>query len=125
MLGVFAGLIVAWFFFGRRKEEVRDEGQGMMLLQQQMSELTKQLDSKLNESRRDMTDAVRTQFSESQKLLREINEQMNKSLVDVAREQTKTNEATTRFMTIAEQFANLEKVFKHQKQRGNPGEAPL
>jgi len=97
----------------------------MMLLQQQMSELTKQLDAKLNESRRDMTDAVRTQFSESQKLLREINEQMNKSLVDVAREQTKTNEATTRFMTIAEQLANLEKVLKHQKQRGNLGEASL
>lgn len=125
LLGVSAGLIVAWFFFGRRKEVARDDGQGMMLLQQQMSELTKQLDSKLNESRRDMTDAVRTQFSESQKLLREINEQMNKSLVDVAREQTKTNEATTRFMTIAEQLANLEKVLKHQKQRGNLGEASL
>src|SRR3989339_1437613 len=125
LLGAFAGLIVAWFIFGRKKEVAHDEGQGMMLLQQQMSELTKQLDAKLNESRRDMTDAVRTQFSESQKLLREINEQMNKSLVDVAREQTKTNEATTRFMTIAEQLANLEKVLKHQKQRGNLGEASL
>lgn len=125
LLGVFVGLIAAWFIFGRKKEVARDDGQGMMLLQQQMSELTKQLDSKLNESRRDMTDAVRTQFSESQKLLREINEQMNRSLVDVAREQTKTNEATTRFMTIAEQLANLEKVLKHQKQRGNLGEASL
>ncbi len=125
LLGIFAGLIVAWLFFGRKKEDTRGAGQGMMLLQQQMSELTKQLDAKLNESRRDMTDAVRTQFSESQKLLREINEQMNKSLVDVAREQTKTNEATTRFMTIAEQLANLEKVLKHQKQRGNLGEASL
>src|SRR3989339_2155587 len=125
LLGAFAGLIVAWFIFGRKKEVAHDEGQGMMLLQQQMSELTKQLDAKLNESRRDMTDAVRTQFSESQKLLREINEQMNKSLVEVTREQTKTNEATSRFMTIAEQLANLEKVLKHQKQRGNLGEASL
>jgi DNA anti-recombination protein RmuC len=46
---------------------------------------------------------------------------MSRSLLDVTREQTKTNEATTRFMTIAEQFANLEKVLKHQKQRGNLG----
>ena len=125
LLGLLAGIVVTRFFFGRKKEVLRDDGQGMMLLQQQMAELTRQLDSKLNESRRDMTDAVKTQFSESQKLLREINEQMNKSLIDVAREQTKTNEATTRFMTIAEQLANLEKVLKHQKQRGNLGEASL
>jgi DNA recombination protein RmuC len=50
---------------------------------------------------------------------------MSRSLLDVTREQTKTNEATTRFMTIAEQLANLEKVLKHQKQRGNLGEASL
>jgi DNA recombination protein RmuC len=43
----------------------------------------------------------------------------------VTREQTKTNEQTRQFMTIAEQLANLEKVLKHQKQRGNLGEASL
>ena len=54
-----------------------------------------------------------------------ISEQMRKSLVDVTREQTRTNEQTRQFMTIAEQLANLEKVLKHQKQRGNLGEASL
>ncbi len=100
-------------------------GESLLLLQQQMAELSKSLDAKLGESRREMTDAVRMQFSESQKLLREINESMSRSLLDVAREQTKTNEATRQFMTIAEQLANLEKVLKHQKQRGNLGEASL
>jgi len=57
--------------------------------------------------------------------VQDIQEQMSRSLLDVAREQTKTNEATTRFMSIAEQLANLEKVLKHQKQRGNLGEASL
>lgn len=125
--GVLLGGVLAWFVISRQRAGTggAQDGQAMMMLQQQMAELAKQLDSKLTESRRDMTEAVRTQFSESQKLLREINEQMNKSLVDVAREQTKTNEATTRFMTIAEQLANLEKVLKHQKQRGNLGEASL
>ena len=125
--GVLLGGVLAWFVISRQRAGTggAQDGQAMMMLQQQMAELAKQLDSKLTESRRDMTEAVRTQFSESQKFLREINEQMNKSLVDVAREQTKTNEATTRFMTIAEQLANLEKVLKHQKQRGNLGEASL
>lgn len=126
IVGILAGAALVWFILRRKSAGATPEdSQGMMLLQQQMSELTKQLDSKLTESRRDMTEAVRTQFSESQKLLREINEQMNKSLVEVAREQTKTNESTTRFMAIAEQLANLEKVLKHQKQRGNLGEASL
>jgi DNA recombination protein RmuC len=119
-----AGLV--WLILGRKRNENEGiENKETMLLLQQMNEMNKLLDTKLSESRRDMTDAVRVQFSESQKLLREINEQMNKSLVDVAREQTKTNEATTRFMTIAEQLASLEKTLKHQKQRGNLGEASL
>ena len=126
ILGIALGGIAMWFLRGRGKEAAAaQESQAMMMLQQQMAALGSQLDTKLSESRRDMTEAVRTQFTESQKLLREINEQMNKSLVEVAREQTKTNEATTRFMTIAEQLANLEKVLKHQKQRGNLGEASL
>src|SRR3989338_4278131 len=126
LLGLLGG-VLAWFVISRQRAGTggAQDGQAMMMLQQQMAELAKQLDAKLSESRRDMTEAVRTQFSESQKLLREINEQMNKSLVDVAKEQTRTNEATTRFMTIAEQLASLEKVLKHQKQRGNLGEASL
>jgi len=108
-----------------RKPGGTKDSDGMLLLQQQMGELTRQLDSKLTESRKDMSDAVSKQFSESKQLLREINEQMRSSLVEVAREQTKTNESTTRFMAIADQLANLEKVLKHQKQRGNLGEASL
>lgn len=126
IIGLVLGGLFVYFVFGRKKENKQDEKDNpFSLLQQQMSELARQLDSKLTESRRDMQDAVRTQFSESQKLLKDINEQMSKSLIDVAREQTKTNEATRQFVTIAEKLGNLEKTLKHQKQRGNWGEASL
>jgi len=127
LLGLVIGAIIAWLVFGRKNSSVEQNqnSQGFVILQQQVSELTKTIDAKLGESRREMAEAVRTQFSESQRLLKDINEQMSKSLLDVAKEQTKTNEATTRFMSIAEQLANLEKVLKHQKQRGNLGEASL
>ncbi len=127
LLGLVVGGIIAWVLLGRKGNPAQNpqDTQALMMLQGQMAELAKQLDGRLTESRRDMAHAVQTQFSESQKLLREINDQMHKSLMDVAREQTKTNEATTRFMSIAEQLANLEKVLKHQKQRGNLGEASL
>jgi len=123
LLGILGGGIIAYLIFGRKKSNEKD--QSFLLLQQSMSELTHQLDSKLTESRRDMQDAVRTQFSESQKLLKDINEQMSKNLIEVAREQTKTNEATRDFITIAEKLSSLEKTLKHQKQRGNWGEASL
>src|SRR3989338_8013050 len=125
VIGVLIGGAIAFIFFWRQKTKPAEKDQSFLLLQQQMSELARALDSKLTESRRDMQDAARIQFSESQKLLKDINEQMSKSLVNVAREQTKTNEATRQFMTIAEQLGNLEKTLKHQKQRGNWGEASL
>lgn len=124
ILAVLGGAVVAYFILNTKKEEKKDD-QSFLLLQQQMAELARALDSKLTESRRDMQDAVRTQFSESQKVLKDINEQMSKSLVDVAREQTKTNEATRQFINIAEKLGDLEKTLKHQKQRGNWGEASL
>src|SRR5438105_13659573 len=84
IVALLAGMGIAWVIFGRKEHKGTDtEGQAFMMLQQQMAELAKQLDSKMTESRRDMQDVVHTQFSESQKLLREINEQMRNSLLDV------------------------------------------
>lgn len=121
---VLLGGVIAYLLINKKKDTPKDE-QSFLLLQQQLAELTRALDSKLTESRRDMQDAVKTQFSDSQKLIRDINEQMNKSLIDVTREQTKANEATREFVTIAEKLGSLEKTLKHQKQRGNWGEASL
>ncbi len=118
----FATLI---FYIRKQSAKPKDESQGFLLLQQRLQELSNVLDSKLGESRKEMRESVQSQFSESKKLLSEISEKMKSSLLDVAKEQTKTNEATRQFMTIAEQLANLEKVLKHQKQRGNLGEASL
>src|SRR6185436_19577752 len=108
-LGYFIAIIVViavgFFLLYRalKPKEQKDEGQGMLLIQQQ-----------LQESRREMNETVMS-----------ISEQMRKSLVDVTREQTKTIEQTRQFVTIAEQLANLEKTLKHQKQRGNLGELSL
>ncbi|MBI5138340.1 MAG: DNA recombination protein RmuC [Candidatus Vogelbacteria bacterium] len=114
-------------FYNRSKmssPHVAQNGE-LLMLQQQLTELMRTVDSKLGESSKNLQDSLKYQMGESQRLVRDIQESVQKSLLDVTREQTKTNEATTRFMTIAEQLANLEKVLKHQKQRGNLGEASL
>lgn len=126
IIAVLAGATIAYLFFHKKEKGAGENlGQSFLLIQQQMSELTRQLDSKLTETRRDMQDVVSTQFKESQQLIKDINEQMSKNLIDVAREQTKTNEATREFINIADKLGSLEKTLKHQKQRGNWGEASL
>ena len=115
--------LMAYLFW--RRPEMKQDMQSLMLLQNQMQDLSRAVESKLGEGTDRMFESMRTQFGESQRLATDIRDLVAKQLTEVAREQTKTNEATTRFMTIAEQLANLEKVLKHQKQRGNLGEASL
>lgn len=111
------------FFFWRRNQP--QDSHSMVLLQNQLQDLSRTMENKLGEGTNRMFESMKTQFGESQRLASDIRDLVAKQLTEVAREQTKTNEATTRFMTIAEQLANLEKVLKHQKQRGNLGEASL
>src|SRR3989344_3361435 len=92
ILGLIIGGIVVYFVFKKKKETKNEDNPALLMLQQQMAELTREV---------------------------------NKSLIDVAREQTKTNEATRQFITIADKLGDLEKTLKHQKQRGNWGEASL
>lgn len=110
------------FWRGNQKEGGLDS---LVLLQNQLQNLTQSIEHKLNDGTNRMFESMRTQFGESQRLATDIRDLVHRQLSDVAKEQTKTNEATLKFMTIAEQLANLEKVLKHQKQRGNLGEASL
>jgi DNA recombination protein RmuC len=95
-LGIIIGLVVGgifvYFVLNKKKEEKTEDSPALLMLQQQMADLTREV---------------------------------NKNLIDVAREQTKTNEATRQFITIADKLGDLEKTLKHQKQRGNWGEASL
>jgi DNA recombination protein RmuC len=118
-------LAVLAFLLFRKAPAQKDDSQAMLMLQQRIQELDRSVELKLEGGTNRMFESMKTQFNESQRLASDIRDLVAKQLTEVAREQTKTNEATTRFMGIAEQLANLEKVLKHQKQRGNLGEASL
>jgi DNA recombination protein RmuC len=109
----------------RKNSAVPPENGQLLLMQQQLQELSRTLDSKLGESRQEMTSAVRQQFSASQQLIQEISRQMTTNLTEMTREQTRANETTREFLTIGQKLGDLEKVLKSQKQRGNLGEASL
>ena len=97
-------------------------------LQQQMENLAsrfetnvRSLDSKFVESNRDMQSHVRTQFSESQILIKDITDKVSEVREKVA----EVREANKQVFTIAEQLQSLEKVLYHQMQRGILGDASL
>jgi len=117
------GIQVYVFFF--RKEKVKEDSQSLLLMQQQLQELTRTMDKRMGETTERMYESVKTQFSESQRAIRDINEQMVKHLTEVTKGVTEANEAGKQIFEVAEGLKDLEKVLKHQKQRGTLGEASL
>ncbi len=123
------GVAALGFFLWRLSRTLAERGQGrgneLLLLQQQLQELARTLDSRMGETTRTMHRAVETQFSESQKLIREINKEVSERLMSVVKGVSEVSESSKQVFSVAEQLQNLEKVLKHQKQRGNLGEASL
>jgi DNA recombination protein RmuC len=72
-----------------------------------------------------MFDSMKTQFDQSQRLINTITDRVSQQLIEVTKGVSETNASTRQIFTIAEQLQNLEKVLKHQKQRGNLGERVL
>ena len=103
----------------------KDDGRSMMLLQNQIQELSRALEQRLGEGNRSMNESVKTQFEQSQRLMSNITDRVSQQLLEVTKGVTETNASTRQIFTIAEQLQNLEKVLKHQKQRGNLGERVL
>jgi DNA recombination protein RmuC len=118
---IFVSLVVLIFRTTRKKEDAGS----LDLLLQQMNELGRTVDERMNTSQKEVRESLVTQFGESQKLVKDINEQVNKQLLNVAREMTQANEASKQAFSVMDQLKDLEKVLKHQKQRGNLGEASL
>lgn len=139
LIGLVVGAILAALFvmYLRRNEEKLSgkndqQNDGLLLIQNQINnfqsqlgEFMKNVDKKMGDSNRETQQAVHMQFNESQKLIKQINEQVERNLLSVAKEMTTANETSKQVLTITDQLRDLEKVFKHQKQRGNLGEAAL
>lgn len=108
-----------------RKEKVKEDSQGLVLMQQQLQELRLTMDKRMGETSERMSESMQRQFSQSQQVIQQINEQMTRHLTEVTKGVTEANEAGKQIFTVAESLKDLEKVLKHQKQRGTLGEASL
>jgi DNA recombination protein RmuC len=88
-------------------EKKPEDNQGLVLLQSQMNELNRTLDTKLGESTR----AIQMQFGASAKIIADVTERL-----------TKLDETNRQVVNFADQLQNLQDILKNPKQRGILGE---
>jgi len=109
ILAVLIGGFVIVFNLLKKKPE--GEGSGLVLLQQQMQELARTLDTRVAESAKQMQESSHRQFTESSRLIKEITEEV-----------TSVKEIGRQTQSFAEQLKNLQDILKNPKQRGILGE---
>jgi len=95
------------FFILFRKKTDKPESESLVMLQQQLSQLSQVLDNKLNESAKSM----RVQSSQSAKIIRDVTEKL-----------TKLDDTNKQVVGFAEQLQSLENILTNPKQRGILGE---
>jgi DNA recombination protein RmuC len=122
--GLLVAVLVLLAFLLLRRGPGRDV-QGLMLLQNQLQGLTAAVDQKLGEGASRVSEGLDRQIKETNRLARELQELISTQLTNVAVGVAETRESTKQVLTIAEQLRNLERVLKHQKQRGHLGEQSL
>jgi DNA recombination protein RmuC len=125
LLAAILGVVVYALLLRRPPAPPPVDNSALVLMQQQIQQLTRTMDERLGETNRVMQEGSRAQFRESKELIQEINREVNEQLRNVVRGVTEVSESSKQVFSVAEQLQNLEKVLKHQKQRGNLGEASL
>jgi len=124
------------FFLYKKLQESQKPKEGeqnlFLLLQQQLQDLNKTVDQKISETNKAMSETTRDlhktfqdQFGQNTKVIQAISGQSNKMIAEITEKLTSLDKTNQQVIGFSEQLANLEKVLKHQKQRGNLGEAGL
>lgn len=108
ILAIVAFFILFWFLFQKLKSfDEKKDNAGLLLLQNQMNEISRVVDVKLGES----TKVIQRQFSESAKIIRDVTEKL-----------TRLDETNRQVVNFADQLKKLQDILKNPKQRGILGE---
>ncbi|HEC93994.1 MAG TPA: DNA recombination protein RmuC [Candidatus Kaiserbacteria bacterium] len=120
LLLVIVQIAAFWFIakrnFSMRETEVPEEDNeqkenGMMMIQQQLQDLSRTIDKRVENSSKQMQESVHHQLSESTRIIREVTQGL-----------TKLDETNRQVVSFADQLKNLQDILKNPKQRGILGE---
>ncbi len=107
LLVLLGGLFFIFLFLKKRLSAPKNDEQALLMLQNQIQEITRTLDNKLGES----TQVLQRQFGESARIIKEITTEL-----------TKVGEGQKQVVDIAKQLESLQDILKNPKQRGVLGE---
>jgi len=105
-----AGLAFVIFKLSQKKNDTKDP-ESLTLLLQQMNELSRQVDTKLGATQKEMSESIKYQSNRSHELIKEI-----------TREITEVKKTGEQVMNFTEQLKDLQNILKNPKQRGVLGE---
>jgi DNA recombination protein RmuC len=132
LLGLIAGIVVLYKKLQDSQKPKEGDQNLFMMLQQQIQELNKTVDTKMSETHKAMGETqqslnktIQEQFGQNTKLMQGITGQSNKMIADITEKVTSLEKTNQQVMGFSEQLSNLEKVLTSQKRRGNLGEAGL
>ena len=110
LLVLIAFAILGYFFLIQNK---KDDGQdnAMLLMQNQLRDLSRVLEAKMGESSQIVERSLQNQFGQSQKLIQ-----------DITRELSEVKETGKQVAGFAEELQNLQDILQNPKQRGILGE---
>jgi DNA recombination protein RmuC len=109
--GIGLSIVFGWLKKNTPEAPAEQNGTGMVMLQQQVQDLAKTLDARVADSARQMQENSHRQFTESNRLIKEITQEI-----------TSVKEIGRQTQTFAEQLQNLQDILKNPKQRGILGE---
>ena len=113
ILGAGGGLAITLIVWLIRRLQMGQgvQGEGFTLIQNQINELTRVIDQKVGEATKETSEAIRHQFSEPAKIIRDVTEGL-----------TKLDETNRQVISFADQLQSLQDILKNPKQRGILGE---
>ncbi len=118
IISIILALAVAIMAFLALKPKKETQGEGLILIQNQLNEVVKTLDNKLGESSKiidsklaESARLLQSQFGESAKIVRDVTERL-----------TKLDETNRQVVNFADQLKKLQDVLQNPKQRGILGE---
>lgn len=103
-------LVIVFLFFKKNQPDTKDD-KAILMLQQNINDLTRQLNEKIDRSN-----------ESSSKVLRHYSEEINKISRDTSEKLGKLEETNKQVVSFADQLRQLQDILKNPKQRGVLGE---
>lgn len=107
---IIIGIIIGVIFVTKKKPEEKSDNSVQLLLNQ-INELSRNIDSKLGESQKEINQSMRYQSTETSRIIADITEKI-----------TRLDETNKQVVSFADQLKNLQDILKNPKQRGVLGE---